>query len=190
MRNLIVFLSGVIVGAGVGIFAYEMYRRRIVKNEEPEITDSSESIDSNRESEPEETPTRSSIQTPITPTNEELHGVPNDYRACYERLNQLKAHDARREEEKPVTNLSNCHFTLIREDDYHSGDYPCYSYEMDLDEYHTLRDSSGEIIDDPRIVAGDLWENVVNILENEADSCVYVRNDTTEDDAEIIAVIK
>ena len=185
MRNLVVFLSGVIVGAGVGIFAYEMYKQHTAKNEEPEITDSSES------SESDETPdTRSSIQAPVTPTNEELHSVPNDYRACYERLNQLKAHDAKREEEKPVTNLSNCHFSLIREDDYHSGDYPCYSYEMDLDDAHTLRDSSGEIIDDPRIVAGDLWNDVVNILENEADSCVYVRNDTTEDDAEIIAVIK
>lgn len=184
MRNLVVFLSGVIVGAGVGIFAYEMYKQHTAKNEEPEITDSSES------SESDETLTRSSIQAPVTPTNEELHSVPNDYRACYERLNQLKAHDAKREEEKPVTNLSNCHFSLIREDDYHSGDYPCYSYEMDLDDAHTLRDSSGEIIDDPRIVAGDLWNDVVNILENEADSCVYVRNDTTEDDAEIIAVIK
>lgn len=189
MRNLIVFFSGVIVGAGLGIFAYEMYRRRAAKEEETEITNSEEPVDSDGGA-LEETQTRSSIQTPITPANEELNNVPNDYRACYERLSQLKAHDAKREEEKPVTNLSNCHFTLIREDDYHSGDYPCYSYEMDLDEYHTLRDSSGEIIDDPRIVAGDLWEDVVNILENEADSCVYVRNETTEDDAEIIAVIK
>ena len=188
MKNFLIFLAGALTGAGVGIFCYKKYEeyKAVIDEETAEETDNTDS--ETNIAEPVNNPEKTSYNTPMPISDEDLETEKSKYSACFERYQNLKERDAAKGEN--AMNTTNGELELISESDYRMDVYPCYTYEYHIESKELFDPNGDRIDDDYSKIFGKYTDEIIRVLEDpDGDSAIYLRDHDNEEDYEIIAVL-
>ena len=192
MKNFLIFLAGALTGAGVGIFCYKKYKEyKAVIDEETAEETAEETNNTDSETniaEPVNNPKKTSYNTPMSISDEDLETEKSKYSACFERYRNLKERDAAKEAN--AMNTTNGELELISESDYRMDVYPCYTYEYHIESKELFDPNGDRIDDDYSKIFGEYTDEIIKVLEDpDGDSAIYLRDHDNEEDYEIIAVL-